>query len=794
MVTKMFGLAAVILYVTVIPCTGQSLTCSGSTCRECISSDPSCSWCADMDFSSQRCQPYSSLSADGCTDIQNPSTSSSKPQDENVRDSNRGNKAIQIQPQRVRIATRLRKKETFRMTFRAASNYPVDLYFLFDSSSSMRKHIASLAYLTEDIGRSIGDISTNYKMAYGLFQDKVTLPFTSIAPERLKNPCALAPTAENRDCSPPYEFKHVLDMTNNIKEFQAVVNSTNITGNIDVPEGSLDAILQAVACQKRIGWREDSRKLLIYASNERFHVAGDGKIAGIVFPNDMKCHLNDAGDYTMELKQDYPSIGQLTEVVDKHEVHIIFTVTESQTALYKELSQRVPQSTVELLAETGTGNKNIKEIIEKKYKQMISEVTIVHTEVEGVDVKIRAQSSVCERKDTNVCKGIEIGQTVNFEVEVLVTSCPTSGDNVRTVEIYPESLSGEKLTLEIEALCDCECTLDETQWVKNSDICNNGNGTLKCGQCDCNAGRFGQTCECDITDTVTDTSKCYQKDSNATDVECSGAGTCVCGVCDCDEGFSGPYCECNDRSCGTFQRELCGGVRGRCRCGQCVCEPEYSGSTCGCPTSNATCLSTEGTLCSDQGECDCGECRCNEGYVGLYCENCVLCGDTVCDIPEYRLCAECMLRENDEVGVGDFEDLDCSSLTCPERTLVKNFEDSETVAEISNTCSVKLSDGCFMNFRISTKDSDVRIEVVEKKQCPEPLNVIPVVVGVVIGVVLLGLLILVLWKIITYFVDKREYSRFQEDIAKGQWAQNDNPMYKGAITTFRNPMLDPSGL
>ena len=45
------------------------------------------------------------------------------------------------------------KKETFTMTFRAADNYPVDLYFLFDNSMSMKKHIKSLANLANDIGK-----------------------------------------------------------------------------------------------------------------------------------------------------------------------------------------------------------------------------------------------------------------------------------------------------------------------------------------------------------------------------------------------------------------------------------------------------------------------------------------------------------------------------------------------------------------------------------------------------------------------------------------------------------------
>ena len=48
-----------------------------------------------------------------------------------------------------------------------------------------------------------------------------------------------------------------------------------------------------------------------------------------------------------------------------------------------------------------------------------------------------------------------------------------------------------------------------------------------------------------------------------------------------------------------------------------------------------------------------------------------LCGDTVCDIPEYRDCAECLLREQESDSVEKTDStLDCSALTCPERQLV----------------------------------------------------------------------------------------------------------------------------
>lgn len=42
--------------------------------------------------------------------------------------------------------------------------------------------------------------------------------------------------------------------------------------------------------QEQIGWRNVTR-LLVFSTDAGFHFAGDGKLGGIVLPNDGKCHL-----------------------------------------------------------------------------------------------------------------------------------------------------------------------------------------------------------------------------------------------------------------------------------------------------------------------------------------------------------------------------------------------------------------------------------------------------------------------------------------------------------------------
>ena len=49
--------------------------------------------------------------------------------------------------------------------------------------------------------------------------------------------------------------------------------------------------------QDQIGWRNVTR-LLVFSTDAGFHFAGDGKLGGIVLPNDGKCHLEN-NIYTM---------------------------------------------------------------------------------------------------------------------------------------------------------------------------------------------------------------------------------------------------------------------------------------------------------------------------------------------------------------------------------------------------------------------------------------------------------------------------------------------------------------
>ena len=59
----------------------------------------------------------------------------------------------------------------------------------------------------------------------------------------------------------PYAYQHHLSLTNDIEEFQGLIKSINKTtdmpSNVDSPESGLDAMAQAMLCDKVVGWRGD---------------------------------------------------------------------------------------------------------------------------------------------------------------------------------------------------------------------------------------------------------------------------------------------------------------------------------------------------------------------------------------------------------------------------------------------------------------------------------------------------------------------------------------------------------
>ncbi|NWQ67410.1 ITB1 protein, partial [Pachyramphus minor] len=89
----------------------------------------------------------------------------------------------------------------------------------------------------------------------------------------------------DQNCTSPFSYKNVLSLTSEGNKFNELVSKQHISGNLDSPEGGFDAIMQVAVCGEQIGWRNVTR-LLVFSTDAGFHFAGDGKLGGIVLPND----------------------------------------------------------------------------------------------------------------------------------------------------------------------------------------------------------------------------------------------------------------------------------------------------------------------------------------------------------------------------------------------------------------------------------------------------------------------------------------------------------------------------
>lgn len=136
-----------------------------------------------------------------------------------------------------------------------------------------------------------------------------------------------------------------------------------MSGNLDAPEGGFDAIMQAIVCRDIIGWREQARRLLVFSTDAGFHYAGDGKLGGVITPNDGECHMQN-NEYTHSTIQDYPSIAQINWKVKQNSINMIFAVTASQESVYKRLSAHIEGSSAARLEDDSS---NVVELVREEY-------------------------------------------------------------------------------------------------------------------------------------------------------------------------------------------------------------------------------------------------------------------------------------------------------------------------------------------------------------------------------------------------------------------------------------------
>uniref|UniRef100_A0A8D2LN43 Integrin beta n=1 Tax=Varanus komodoensis TaxID=61221 RepID=A0A8D2LN43_VARKO len=673
------------------------------SCTECIRVSKDCSFCTDENFKEQRCDFKVNLERHGCSEA-------------NIEfNINTSLKKTQVSPQNIAMRLRAGEEASFSMNVFEPLESPVDLYILMDFSYSMSDDLDNLKSMGENLATFLRELTEDYTIGFGKFVDKVSVPQTDMRPEKLREPWPHA--------DPPFSFKNVIRLTRDINKFSEELRMERISGNLDAPEGGFDAILQTAVCKDYIGWRNDSTHLLVFSTESAFHYEADGSnvLSGIMRRNDEKCHLNAAGTYTFDTKQDYPSVPTLVRLLRRSNIIPIFAVTNHSYEYYEKLRTYFPISEVGRLQEDSS---NIVELLRAAFERIRSKMDIrAYDTPKAMKTEITSMKyQKTESGSFNIVRG-EVG-TFNVRVKAHeqvggkhVCDLPEK-DRKGAIHIKPSSFT-DKVAVDASVICDA-CPCEQQQEVRSAKC--NFNGNFVCGQCVCNPGWRGAACNCS-TSASADNTPCLRPGDTE---PCSGRGECLCGQCQCysedeTQRYEGQFCEFDNLQCPRTSGFLCND-RGRCYMGQCACESGWEGPGCECPTSNITCLTSNEVICNGRGRCECGRCICENPtpYTGLMCEESMALH--VCK-EDFQTCVQCQAW-----GTGEKKGKKCSD--CPFRIQLVDELNQGPVVPLDSCCPL-------LNYQ-----GFAFVVIIE---CP-PGSFLWLIPLLILLMLLLGLLLLLCWK------------------------------------------------
>uniref|UniRef100_A0A8B9L9G1 Integrin beta n=1 Tax=Astyanax mexicanus TaxID=7994 RepID=A0A8B9L9G1_ASTMX len=714
--------------------------------------------CTLLHTASSRCDEIQALQDKGCPSIslENPRGNVTINEDrpvtnrrKDIAEKLKSDQITQIQPQKLTLNLRAGEPQKFSLKFKRAEDYPIDLYYLMDLSDSMTQDLQNVKNLGTDLAREMQDLTSDLKLGFGSFLEKLVMPFVMTTPKKLENPCAPL------SCAPPFSYRNVLSLTSNGQEFTDAVSRQKTSGNLDSPEGGFDAIMQAVVC-KDIGWRNATR-LLVFSTDAAFHFAGDGKLAGLVLPNDGKCYL-EKNMYTKSAYFDYPTISQLADTLSEHNIQTIFAVNETVYPLYKELSDLIPKSAVGTLS--GKSSNVIKLIIDA-YNSLSSEVILENSKLpDGVSISFvsRCKNGVTGTGDNGrKCSNISIGDEINFDVTITTKGCPSKGKS-ETLHIKPLSYN-EEVAVVLNYMCECECHKDA---IPNSPECHSGNGTLECG-----------ICRWDYALLLLFLSSTLSFGQHA-------VGSVLWGV-SCGQHAVGTVLwavSCGQHAVGSVLWAAC--------CGQCPVGSVLWAACCGqCPVGSVPWSVSFGqhAVGSDCGQCpvgsmlwavSCGQCPVGSMLWAVSCGQC----------PGVK-CVKCLMQQTG------------GAQSCPKECYffslrkVKKIEDLPPLTnEEFSRCKEQDNNDCFIHFSYATNATGAYMVMVDTPECTSGPELIPIVGGVIGGTVLIGLALLLIWKLLMIIHDRREFAKFEKEKMNAKWDTTQNPIYRSAVTTVVNPKYE----
>ncbi|XP_065644709.1 integrin beta-1 isoform X3 [Hydra vulgaris] len=745
-------------------------------CGACIKSvSPQCAWCEDIFYNYtlknfyKKCDLLENHEKQKCIKITNPPSSSKIEKAAQLEGETR------VSPQAITVKLRPGQPVSVDIEVKTPKNFPIDLYYLMDMSTSMKEDLANIQTLGEDLANELDQVTENFRLGFGLFVDKDIGPYTWFWNEKVRSDTSVQQT---------FSFKNRLPLNENKALFGEAVKNTKISYNVDSPEGSLEALLQVVVCEKEIGWRnkKKARRIVILTTDGTFHFSGDGLLGGFVLPSDGKCHLEN-NDYIGWNKFDYPSLSQIRALMAENEIVPIFATT-GNTDLYNKVASFFGQASGAVAARLNNDSSNVVPLIKEAYLKIAQVVNIRADPPKGVDIKFRAKCSKGKLTlDQSFCNDVDIGEQVTFSAEMKTSDCSNAEKDLD----FLIKTNFDDVSVKLQVICECPCGNTSIQ---NSEQCSK-RGNLSCGICFCDKEKFaGRFCQCTLEEANNQT---LCRVPNVESV-CSGKGDCECGECICNKGtlnefgeidhIYGDQCQCSNTTCGRSNGgKLCGGPdRGMCDCGKCLCNANWQGNACEeqCDKGTSMCMNNDGVECSGKGTCKCNNCVCNAGYIGDLCQECVSNCPDACQ--DFRECVKCKVFDTSDLKKEQCE-LECTKWN------ISSYKLQDKVPEVRR-CIVRDEDDCSFVFSYNKNNitGEIQLLVQRERICPAEPDILAIILGVIAGIVGIGLALLLIWKLLATIQDRREFARFDKETKNAKWNTGENPIFKQATSTFQNPM------
>ena len=774
------------------------------SCSQCIST-ASCVWCSTP--GSAQCLSQDNANSCRKDDLLQPATIIIDKQEIPLTEDN------QVSLKFVNLKLRVSEPVSFSVSLKAAENFPLDLYMLMDLSGSFTQDLETVKELAPQLPLALQNVSSDFLIGFGTFVDKPSLPYTSSIQFNQLYIVSGQPSSCGGQllCTKPFNYEHIISLTNSSDLFNSSVHETIISTNVDDPEDPFGAMLQAVVCKDLIGWRETSIKIILVMTDDVLHTAGDGRLAGIVKPNDGQCHtqydpLLKKTLYTESLTQDYPSIEQVRQALEDANIVPVFAVADSSDSsilsFYNNTINMLLDSSTVLLS---SNSDNLEEVLSEAHANAIADARLSFNlpNYLSANVTVNCPPGSTYLPDSYECTGIGNG-TIKFTITLTLQKCTESLRNGKSVQIQFNLRPFGQFVANITGFCDCACEKEEEY---NSSNCSN-NGNITCGRCSCFDGWEGNDCSCSTADCPV----------GPNGITCSGRGQCDCGQCVCTQRTGpirgvlnprvvGVACECSNYECDTGSNGLvCSGL-GNCTCSNgeytCVCHNSiltglpHTGERCQC--SHDHCIDPDVdtvAICSGRGTCDPCEpqgraCTCNVGFTGMYCEQSTRRIVAVCSNDNVvRECVKCYANVAKDGGSPT-----CSGFTCTNYSILSSYPSNPDSYDINGTIEGSTEECSFTdstNFcefvyfvGLSTQKREQIYEVLAPRDCLLiPVWAIALLVLVVL--VVIGIIILVIIKLIIMYLDRREYMSFRKEVNEADFSKNSNPIYHAPTVTYNN--------